>query len=130
MAERLTKLRPIPASCAGLELKRVYLELVRMAGNISAAARRLDVPVHDLRIMTRVHPELIDAALEAQEQALDKAERIVMGALDGDDMAKRLEAAKTILRLSPAARKRGWGRPKAQSQEADEPPRITLKWRD
>jgi len=125
--------RPIPASCAGLSLKAIYLELVRMAGNVSAAARRLDVPVHDLRLMTRAHPELIDAALEAQEQALDKAERIVMAALDGDDMTKRLEAAKTILRLSPAARRRGWGRPKPQATISDDPaesPPLAIKWRD
>jgi hypothetical protein len=60
--------RTIPASCADLDLEAAGRELIRASGNVSAAARALGVPVRDLRLLTFTVPELIDAALEAEER--------------------------------------------------------------
>jgi hypothetical protein len=98
----------IPASVAHLDPKRVIRELKRADGNVSAAARKLKCPTMDLRRMTRVRPELMAVALEAAEQAMDKAEAAIYEGLCHPDKARRLEAAAYILRKSPAARRRNW----------------------
>jgi hypothetical protein len=102
MAGKMT----IPPSCADLDLMKVRRELIRAGGNVTAAARKLGVPVHDLRQTTRATPGLLEAALEAEEQALDKAEAELMRALRSPDPTKRLAAAAYLLRKSPAARRR------------------------
>ena len=56
--------RTIPASCADLDLEVVGRALISAGGNVSAAARALNVPAHDLRLLTFAVPELIDAALD------------------------------------------------------------------
>jgi hypothetical protein len=101
--------RPIPASCAHLDLEAVGLELIRAGANVSAAAKALGVPRHDLRLLTLAHPRLMDAALEAEELALDLAEAIVRDTLRGGDMRKRIKAAGFLLRNSAAGRRRGFG---------------------
>jgi hypothetical protein len=83
-------------------------ELVRAGGNVSATAAALGVPTHDLRRMVSAVPQLIEAALEAEEQALDQAEEVIREALDSEDLSQRLAAAGHILRTSPAAKRRGW----------------------
>jgi hypothetical protein len=98
----------IPASCAGLDLDAAARELIRTQGNVKAAATSLGVPPHDLRLMTLSMPRLIQAALEAEEQALDEAEAAVRATLKSPDKARALAAAGHILRTSPAAKRRGW----------------------
>jgi hypothetical protein len=102
----------VPASCASLNLKRVYRALVATHGNTTAAAKKLRVPPADLRLLIRAVPAVHDAALEAEERALDKAEAVIVAALDGPDVAKRLAAAAYLLKTSEAGQRRGWG-PKA-----------------
>jgi transposase-like protein len=99
----------MPASCAGLDLKKTRRELIKSGANVSAVARKLGVPVQDLRLVTYKLPELIEAALEAEEQRLDEAEAELRRALKSPDMARRLKAAGDILRKSPAAKRRGFG---------------------
>ena len=65
--------RTIPASCADLDLEAAGRALISAGGNVSAAAKALNVPAHDLRLLTFAFPELIDAALEVEERALDEA---------------------------------------------------------
>jgi hypothetical protein len=98
----------IPLSCQHLDPKRVLRELKRAEGNVSAAAKRLKTPIHDLRLMTRAWPELMDLALEAAEQRLDKAEATLYEGLRSPDKGRRIAAAAELLRRSPAARRRGW----------------------
>ena len=81
----------------------------RPAVTSPAAAKALGVPTHDLRLMTRAVPQLLEAALEAEEQALDEAEEVLREALRCDNMGRRIAAAGHILRNSPAAKRRNWG---------------------
>jgi hypothetical protein len=122
--------RIIPSSCADLDLNKAYRALLKHHGNVSAAARTLKVPAHDLRLLTRALPELIEAAMEAEEQALDEAEAVLRAALKHLDAGRRLEAAGHILRTSPAARRRGW-RGTGVVTELDEPDHpVAIKWRE
>ena len=75
--------RTIPASCADLDLEAVGRELVRAGGNVSVAARALGVPTPDLRLLVYAQPELLDAALEAEEQVLDEAEALLLHGGEG-----------------------------------------------
>lgn len=101
--------RTIPESCADLDLEAAGRELIRAGGNVSAAARALGVPPHDLRLLTFAVPELIDAALEAEEQVLDEAEALLFEAMGAGDMRWRIRAAGLFLRATAAGRRRGFG---------------------
>jgi hypothetical protein len=101
--------RTIPASCADLDLEAAGRELIRAGGNVSAAARALGVPALDLRLLTYAVPELIDAALEAEEQVLDDAVALLFEAMRGGDMHRRIRAAGFFLRSTAAGRRRGFG---------------------
>ena len=100
--------RTIPESCADLDLEAAGRELIRTGGNVSAAAMALGVPALDLRLLTFAVPELIDAALEAEEQVLDAAEALLREAMMGGDMRWRIRAAGLFLRATPAGRRRGF----------------------
>jgi hypothetical protein len=100
--------RTIPESCADLDLEAAGRELIRTGGNVSAAATALGVPVLDLRLLTYAVPELIDAALEAEEQALDQAEALLREAMRGGDMRWRIRAAGLFLRATATGRRRGF----------------------
>jgi hypothetical protein len=101
--------RPIPASCAHLDLAEVERELIRKDCNVSATAKALGVPVHDLRLLTRARPRLMDAAFEAVERSLDEAEAIVREAIESGDPRQRIAAAGYLLRNTEPGRRRGWG---------------------
>ena len=98
----------IPLSCANLDPNRVIRELKAADGNVSAAARKLQVSTVDLRRMTNAWPELMLVALEAAEKAMDRAEAAIYEGLNHPDKRRRLDAAAYILRKSPAARRRNW----------------------
>jgi hypothetical protein len=102
----------IPSSCRSVNLDKAAKELIRTQGNVTAAAKALGVPAHDLRLLTRAHPRLIEAAFEAEEQALDRAEAEIRSALNSSDKARALSAAAALLRISPAAKRRDWTREK------------------
>jgi hypothetical protein len=101
---------PVPASVAELDLALVARVLVKHRANVSAAARELSVPSHDLRKLTWSHPRLIEVALEEAHQLVDKAESKLRAALDGDHPDRALAAATFILSHHRAARERGWNR--------------------
>jgi hypothetical protein len=101
--------RTIPESCADLDLEAAGRELIRMSGNVSATAKALKVPVRDLRLLTYAVPELIDAALEAEEQVIEEAQALLFKALRGGDMRRRIRAAGLFLRAAAAGRRRGFG---------------------
>ena len=56
-----------------------------------------------------MRPELLDAALEAEEQALDAAQTALIDAMRIGEMSRRIRAAGILLRLSEAGRRRGFG---------------------
>jgi hypothetical protein len=96
----------IPESCADLDLPTVGEELIRTMGNVRAAARAPMVPTSDLRRLVWAYPELMDAALEAGERALDAAEAAVVEAMRSGAMARRMRPADLLLRMSEAGRRR------------------------
>jgi hypothetical protein len=104
----MVNLTKMPPSCAHLDPKRVIRELKLADGNVTAAARKLNTRTPDLRRMTLAMPELMAVALEAAEQAMDKAEAAIYEGLRHPDKGRRLEAAGYILRKSPAAKRRNW----------------------
>jgi hypothetical protein len=109
----------IPASCAGLDLQLVCRELIRSSGHVTKAAERLGVPAPDLRMLIRIVPRVMEAALEVEEQALDEAEAVVRRAMKSSDLGRRLEAAGYMLKTNPAAQRR-WGDRKS----------FALTWRE
>jgi hypothetical protein len=101
--------RTIPESCADLDLEAAGRALIRASGNVSTAAKALKVPVRDLRLLTYVVPELIDAALEAEERVVDEAQALLFKAMRGGDMRRRIRAAGLFLRATAQGRRRGFG---------------------
>ena len=100
--------RALPVSCRDLDLATVEAELVKHHCNIAAAARALGVPASDLRRLVSWGP-LAAAASERVEQAIDDAEAVLRDGLRSPDLMMRLKAATALLKLSPAARRRGLG---------------------
>lgn len=67
-------------------------------GSVGKAARALEVPSAELRKFVWANPKLREAALEAVERDLDKAESIILEGMDSKDKLKRLEAAMQVLK--------------------------------
>ena len=101
--------RTIPESCANLDLEGVGRQLTRVSGNVSKAAKVLKVPTPDLRLLVYAQPELLDAALEAEELVIDAAQAQVFAALRGGPMRRRVRAAGLFLRATAQGRRRGFG---------------------
>jgi hypothetical protein len=98
----------IPDSVAHLDLTTVAEVLVKHGANVRNAAAELGVPTSDLRQLTLVNQALINAAYEAEELRLDRAEAAVEEALKSDDSRRKDAAAYFILRNSSRAKRRGW----------------------
>jgi hypothetical protein len=98
--------RKIPESCRSVDLEAAGRELIRAGGIVSRAAKALGVDRRDFRQLVYAHPELLDAALEAEELALDEAEEVVLATMRTGDMRSRIKAARFILRNSAAGRRR------------------------
>jgi hypothetical protein len=111
----------------------VEAALVQHRCNIAGAARSLGVPASDLRRLVSWGP-LAAAATEQVELAIDEAEAVLHDGLRSPDLMMRLKAASTLLALSPAARRRGWGRRGAVQQNGTSGTMpmeaLTLRWRD
>jgi hypothetical protein len=99
----------IPVSCRELDLATVEAELVKHRCNVAATARALGVQASDLRRLVSWGP-LAAAASEQVEQAIDEAEAVLCDGADSPDIMVRLKAATALLTLSPAGRRRGFGR--------------------
>jgi hypothetical protein len=97
--------------------------------NIAGAARALGVPASDLRRLVTWGP-LAAAVTEAVEQAIDRAEAVLLEGLESSDVMVRLKAASALLTLSPAGRRRGFGRSASTGRKTRPTEDVTLKWRD
>jgi hypothetical protein len=73
---------------------------------VSKAAKALGVHTRDLRQLVYARPELLDAALEAEECALDEAWAVVLAAMRTGNMRRRIRAAGFLLRNTKAGRRR------------------------
>jgi hypothetical protein len=98
-----------PESLRHLDLTVVGRALVETEGNVTAAAKKLGVPSHELRRLTWSVPALMDVALELAERMIDAAESRLREALESDDPGRRLTAAMFVLSKHRLARERGWG---------------------
>jgi hypothetical protein len=108
---------------------------VKHGANVRNAAAELGVPTRDLRQLTLVNQALINAAYEAEELRLDRAEAAVEEALKSDDSRRKDAAAYFILRNSSRAKRRGWITSSSASVDlninANLPPRqIVYRWRN
>jgi hypothetical protein len=123
----------VPFSCRELDLAAVEEVLVRHNCNIAKAARELGIPASDLRRLATWGP-LAEAAVERVEQAIDEAEASLIAGLRSPEASVRIKSAGTLLAISPAARRRGWGRGGrgrgAQEQSREVAGAVTLKWLD
>lgn len=81
-----------------IDLEEAKQALIEADASHLKAAKKLGVPVIELRrLITRNHA-LMDVALEAAERHLDKAEQIIRDGMNSADPMKRVEAAALILR--------------------------------
>ena len=121
----------ISVSCRELDLAAVEAELVKHRCNVAAAAKALAVPASDLRRLVSWGP-LAAAASEQVEQAIDEAEATLVALLRSPELSLRHKAAATLLALSPASRRRGWGRGQSgpPGPEPGGAETVTLKWLD
>ena len=74
--------------------------LIKAEGSTINAAKALNVRTGDLRRLCNTEPLIIEAALEATELALDKAEARIFRSLRKGQLSTRLQAASFILRRS------------------------------
>lgn len=83
---------------AGVDRALIIEALVKAEGSVAQAARALHVRTGELRRLCRTEPVIIEAALEAAELALDKAEARIFRALRKGQLSNRLQAAAFIVR--------------------------------
>jgi hypothetical protein len=88
-----------------VQLKRIARVLRRSGGNMRQAAIKLKMARPELAALLRAKPLLLEAALEAEERALDLAEANLRQALRSENQRERLAAASHIVRRSPRWRK-------------------------
>lgn len=121
----------VPFSCRELDLAAVEEMLVKHNCNVARAAKELGIPASDLRRLVSWGP-LAEAAAERVEQAIDDAQAALVAGLKSPEASVRIKAAATLLAISPAGRRRGWGRGGrgAQEQAAEVAGAVTLKWLD
>ena len=117
----------IPASCAHLEFRELEAELIRNHGNVTAAAKKLGVPIPDLRRLVW-STKLANSVYEAVEETLDEAQAVLREAMRGADLTHKLQAAKTMLTQTTAGRRRGFGSGSAVLDEPGETQPVTIKW--
>jgi hypothetical protein len=81
-----------------IDPERITSELVKAEGSVWKAAKALNVRTGELRRFCLKDSALIEAALEAAELALDKAEAQVFRALRKGQLSNRLQAAAFVVR--------------------------------
>ena len=84
---------------------RIVDALVKTEGSIVKAAKALNVKTADLRLFCLKEHTFIDAALEAAELALDKAEAQIFRSLRKGPLSARLQAAAFIVKQSRRTRR-------------------------
>jgi hypothetical protein len=124
----------VPDTVSHLDADVVVEALSRHSINVTDAARELGVASADLRRLLWAKPYLSDAAVELEEQRLDKAEKNILEALDSDDSRRRDAASFFVLRNSHRARRRGWITSSSSAAElsisAGPARMITFRWRN
>ena len=98
MAERPEGDRPLTLNPKDLDPERILEALVKAEGSIQKAAKALGIKTADLRRFCMREKHLTEAALEAAETALDKAEAQIFRALRKGPLSTRMQAAAFIVR--------------------------------
>jgi hypothetical protein len=81
-----------------LDPEKIVEALAKTEGSTIRAAKALGVRAHELRLFCLREPRLMEAAFEASELALDKAEAQVFRALRTGQLSNRLQAAAFVVR--------------------------------
>ena len=81
-----------------LDPERIIAELAKAEGSVWKAAKALNVRTGELRRLCLKDHRMIEAAHEAAELALDKAETQVFRALRTGQLSNRLQAAAFIVK--------------------------------
>ena len=97
--------RTISDSCVDLDLEVAGRELIRAGGNVSAAARALGVR-RGICVFCLRGPELIDAALEAEEMVVEEAEAVLFEAMRAGTCAGGL--GRLVFFCAPLHRPAAW----------------------
>jgi hypothetical protein len=118
----------IPESCRDLDRDHVVATIEACEVNISAAARKLGVPSHDLRRLLVADPEILALAAEQEERRLDKAEAILERELNSDDPRFSAAAAYFVLKQSRRAVSRGWRQPDAEVTVVNNGPPVSVNF--
>lgn len=80
------------------DLTAIAAALIASDGHTGKAAKALGMAPAELRRLVKTEPELVDAALEAAELAMDAAEAAFLKALRTGQLSTRLQAAAFIAR--------------------------------
>ena len=81
-----------------VETSKLAEALIKAEGSVPKAARALGMKPSELRTLIKAEPQLLDAALEASELALDEAEAELLHAMRTGPLADRLQAAAFLRR--------------------------------
>jgi hypothetical protein len=101
-----------PDSLRHLHISDICRALIEVKGSVVRGAEKLDVPVHDLRRMTRFRRELVELLDEIAEGFLDEAEwRLRQAICDDSKPELALRASIWLLGHSEGGRARGYGPP-------------------
>jgi hypothetical protein len=104
----------VPGSVAALDFDVVVGALIDARVCVLDAARALGVPTSDLRRAMAATPALLDIAINADEERVDRAMRNLDEMLQGDDKLLKKEASFFVLRQHRRAAQRGWRQPDAE----------------
>ena len=110
--------------------------LTRFGGLVYPAARHIGVSRHALVRYIDRHPEAKKAMEHGREQTIDKAESVILraveGSLPGCNSRDMIDAAKILLMQLERGRKRGYGEKITQEVSSNQPIVVNLnvdeKW--
>lgn len=92
-----------------LDIEECRTAIWRASGNITKAAELLKVPSRRLRKFIKDSEYLTGEVDEAAEQIVDKAEEVIVDALNDTEDKGRQDAAARVVLQSARAKARGWG---------------------
>jgi hypothetical protein len=112
---------------ASIDVEEARRALEEVRGNITAAAKLMNVDSALLRAFVAAEPVLCRVQEEILERAVDRAIEILFEGMKDETYGVRLQASKELLRTR-AASARGFG-PRAAAIDLPTPGRtITIKW--
>jgi hypothetical protein len=127
--KKRSELAPYPAldDKASIDVEEARRALEKVQGNISAAAKLMNVDSARLRAFVAAEPVLRRMQEEILERGVDRAIEILFEGMKDEHYGVRLQASKELLRTRVAS-VRGFG-PQAAAIDLPTPGQtITIKW--